>query len=207
MNARFLNLACGATRPQSHDDIEWTNLDQLHDVLLPGTPERANLDAEPNYVNHDITKPLPFTDETFVAVLFSHGLEHFDCMQGLFILYEAHRVLVTGGMLYVSVPDVSVMRKHWRDDKPQHAVELFGEPIHLPDGATTFHDYAIWNRHHRTIFTEDVLWSYFVRLGIHPNWISGIRQFDDGDTGPYGTEIHRLLNRRKFSIEMCVIKG
>lgn len=199
----LLNLACGAVRVV---DETWINMDNLHESLEVGTPERANLDAEPNYINGDITKPLPFTDGIFDGVLASHCIEHFDCHQGVSIMRECHRILKPGGILLVSVPDAAVFRQHHEEDTPENAVRLFGEPIHLPDGETTFLGYAGFNRFHKVLLSEDSLWCYFVRAGFEASLISRMNRKDFRTPGltlrPAMSEMGRLLNRLPFSLIM-----
>jgi predicted SAM-dependent methyltransferase len=191
---KFLNLGCGATRPQGP---EWTNVDNLMPVLAVGTPERNQLDSEKNYVNADITNPLPFRPDTFDGCVCSHVIEHFDCQMGVFIMRQIRDVLKAGGILLVSVPDASYFRQQWPDDQPENAERLFGEPIHLPDGEQTFFGYALWNRYHKAILTEDALWCYFIRAGFDIP-----AQVDAAVLGP----LTSLLNRRKFSVEMMGVK-
>lgn len=50
----------------------------------------------------DITRPLPFEDESFDVVLLSHTLEHISEPQKL--LDECRRVLVGGGLILIAVP-------------------------------------------------------------------------------------------------------
>lgn len=189
---RFLNLGAGATRPQSD---EWTNLDNLFDVLKPGTPERENLMREKNYVEHRLgeTLPMPFRPGTFDGILCSHVLEHFDAILGVYVMRQCLEVLKPGGILLVSVPDASYFREHFNEDTPENAQHIFGEPIHLPDGEQTFFGYALWNRYHKAILTADALWCYFKRAGFDiPAHV------DAAILGP----MTALLNRRKFSVVM-----
>lgn len=165
----------------------------LHPVLPMGSPERATLDAEPRYVEWDITSPLPFDAGTFNGILCSHAIEHFDCMTGVDIMRECHRILVPGGILLVSVPDASYFRQCYNEDTPDNAVRLFGEPIYLPDGEQTFFGYALWNRYHKAIIDSDVLWCYFKRAGFDIP-----AQVDAAILGPMSA----LLNRRQFSLVM-----
>lgn len=196
---KLLNLACGATRPGE----PWTNLDNLFDVLEIGTPERDNLNKEVNYVEHDILDPLPFSGSEFDGVLCSHALEHFDCHWGLKIMRGCHRILKPGGILMVSVPDASYFRLMHSADTAENAVELFGEPIYAPDGEATFFGYALWNRFHHAILTEDALWAYFRRAGF--NGIDRIGSVSyEGDE--VTTEMHKILNRRLFSLVMVGYK-
>lgn len=202
----LLNLGCGATRVV---DDTWVNVDNLRPALAAGTPERTNLDAEPNYVNANITDPLPFADGMFDGILCSHVIEHFDCQQGVAIMRECHRILKPGGVLLVSVPDAAVFRRHHAEDTPENAVRLFGEPIHLPDGENTFAGYALWNRFHKAILGEDALWAYFVRAGfgnslrVNNEWCSAHSAFEE--QGPL-CDMSRILNRLPFSLIMMGIK-
>lgn len=162
---RLLNLCAGAVRPLTS---EWVNLDTLHSSLLPGTPERSNLDLEPNYVNFDVASgPLPFPDEEFDSILFAHALEHFDCEQGIKIVNECFRILKKGGALVISVPDATYFRERYGVDTVENAEENFGEPIFLGDGETTFTGYALWcPGRHKAILTEDSVWHYYKRSGF-----------------------------------------
>lgn len=190
---RILNIGCGAVRPKS-----WVNLDNLHEQLLEGTPERDNLNKEKNYINHDISLgTLPFAADMFSAVLLSHVIEHFDCRKGMEIIKEAGRV---ANVVVVSVPDASYFREVNDCDNVETAVELFGEPIHLPDGETTFFDYALWMRQHYAILTEDSLWAYFKKAGFR-----AIERFEDMIT-PETEAIKPYLNRTKFSLIMVGVK-
>lgn len=192
----LLNLACGAVRVV---DDTWINVDNLHETLLPGTPERANLDAEPNYVNADITRSLPFVDGMFDGVLASHCIEHFDCQQGVAIMRECHRILKPGGVLVVSVPDIEIFHQHEHEDTVENAERLFGEPIYLPDGETTFCGYAAWNRYHKTIMCPSVLKAYFERAGFLRR--ERFRMETAGQWhGTVAANIFPLLNRLSFSL-------
>lgn len=215
---RLLNLCAGANRPHSP---EWTNLDQLHPVLSPGTPERANLDAESNYVEHDVLSgPLPFEDGIFSGILASHCVEHWDCQQAVRVMQECRRVLKQGGVFMVSVPDASYFRKVYNEDTPENAIRLFGEPIHLPDGENTFFGYGLWNRFHLQLFTEDTMWCCLTRggfenvreLNFRMNFPGGNRDPEllDGLSivEPSGAlfTMTSILNRLPFSLIMVGIK-
>lgn len=202
---RLLNLGCGSHR---HGE-PWTNLDCLRETLAVGTPERTNLDTEPNYVEHRLgSGPLPFEENTFDGILCSHVIEHFDCHEAVGILKECHRALKTGGVLVVSVPNASVFREHIHEDTPENAERLFGEPIYLGDGEPTFMGYALFNRYHKQVLTEDSLWCLLARAGF----VSSIRHWDRFPSSPKldSESIYRQLivhlNRLKFSLVMVGIK-
>lgn len=205
---KLLNLCCGAVRPQSE---EWTNLDLLLPVLGRHSEEWKNLQQEKNYIEHDVTSgPLPFPDETFDGILASHCVEHWDCQEAARIMGECRRVLKAGGVLLVSVPDASYFRRVHDQDTVESAVALFGEPIHLPDGETTFHGYGLWNRYHKAILTEDALWSYFVRSGFGKvdalRFHQGMMTYPALCTGSPLDQMASILNRIPFSLVMAGVK-
>jgi predicted SAM-dependent methyltransferase len=120
------------------------------------------------------------------------------------------RVLKPGGVLLVSVPDASYFRKVHDEDTVENAERLFGEPIHLPDGETTFFGYGLWNRWHKAILTEDALWAYFVRAGFKDvmtlmrTYLEHVQQSETAN----GTmeNMVKQLNRIPFSLVMCAVK-
>lgn len=203
---KLLNLCAGANRNLSP---EWTNLDQLLPVLAPGTHERFNLLLESNYVEHDVLSgPLPFPDDTFDGVLASHCVEHWECNEAAKVMSECRRVLKTGGILLVSVPDTSYAREVHDRDTVENAIELFGEPIHLPDGETTFLAYGYFNRWHKMLLTEDSLWAHFIRAGFPSKSIHRLKNCDlpHMTSLPVLDELKSMLNRIPFSLVTAAVK-
>lgn len=203
MSLRLLNLGCGAVREKSE---VWTNLDLLHPVLPVGSPERAQLDSEKNYVEHDLNghEELPFPENEFDGILLAHTLEHFSAREGVFLMKKCRRVLKPGGILVVSVPDAAYFRQVYEEDNAENCVRLFGEP--LREGVSFFRT-ALWFYQHEAIFTEDVLWSYFKRTDFqYVVRIDPSENCTDMIFHEMGF-IHPLLNRRKFSLVLCGVKG
>lgn len=188
---KLLNLGCGYPRIEGED---WVNLDNLLAQLREGSPERANLLEERNYVEHDVLSgPLPFADSTFNGCLLSHVLEHFDCQQAVAIMVECRRVLQPGGVLLASVPNASYFRQVYADDRVQNWPRLFG--VTDPGNTIpTFFDAALWFDQHKAILTEDAMWCYFRRAGFFPA---------DLMENPVARQrLMPRLNRRPFSVEM-----
>lgn len=185
---KYLNLGCGYPRLAGD---EWVNVDTLLSQLRDETPEKYNLLAEKNYVEHDILTPLPFESGYFDGILASHVFEHFDCQQSLVIMLECKRVLRTGGVLVVSVPNASYFRRVHHEDTVRNWPRLFD----VTDDANTiptFFEAALWFDQHKAILTEDALWCYFERAGLQV-----------ADIGIAPPEIISKLNRRIFSLEMA----
>jgi SAM-dependent methyltransferase len=57
----------------------------------------------------DLTRPLPYPDGAFEAVLGSHVLEHLTPAEAERLLRELHRVLRPGGVLRIAVPDLDAV--------------------------------------------------------------------------------------------------
>jgi predicted SAM-dependent methyltransferase len=185
---RILNAGCGGTRPT---DPRFTNMDDWegggHEI------------DEPNFVRHDLRRPLPFDRNTFDAVLFSHCLEHLDCQEGLMVLNQFLRALKPGGILTISVPDASYFRKVYPEDRNENWPRLFGvtDP---PNPIPTFMQAALFFDQHKMIMTEDALWSFFIRAGFNEPFFGKIE----------GHEAMELvwphLNRLEFSLIMSAAK-
>lgn len=70
-------------------------------------------------VEHDLEEPLPFKDESFDAAHAGEIVEHLFDTEGL--LRELNRVLVPGGVLVMSTPNLNSLENRFR--------VLFGKPL------------------------------------------------------------------------------
>ncbi len=101
----LLNLGCGG---RFHSD--WVNIDFT--AHAPGVQA------------HDLRQPLPFEDSSCAVVYHSHVLEHFSKSFAPIFIKECHRVLASGGILRVVIPDLeniarlylSNLEKAWEGD-------------------------------------------------------------------------------------------
>ena len=84
---KFVNLGCGS---RFHED--WINFDFISN--------------SPFVKQVNLTKGIPLENESIDVVYHSHVLEHFDKSQGEHFIKECYRVLKTGGVLRVVVPDL-----------------------------------------------------------------------------------------------------
>jgi len=83
----MLNLGCG-----NRYHLDWTNID----FQSRGT----------DVIAFDLNKPLPFEDESFDVVYHSHLLEHFPHSRAPVFTGECFRILKSGGIIRVVVPDL-----------------------------------------------------------------------------------------------------
>jgi len=70
-------------------------------------PEEAADEHTPG-IMADFTRPLPFADQAFAAVLCSEGIEH--CSRQLELVREFARVLKPGGTLIITTPNILNLR-------------------------------------------------------------------------------------------------
>lgn len=200
---RLLSVGCGGQRDQSE---HWWNTDNLREQLAIGTPERANLDAEPRYVECNLMlQSLPFNDEFFDGILLQHVLEHFSCHDAVDVLLKCRRVLKPGGLLLASVPDAEYFLSVYDRDTKERAVELFGEPIH-DAGHESFFSYALWRHDHKQILTRSSMECLFARSGFQRGAFLLNESVSSHSRHTVLNEMEKQLSRRKFSIEMCAVK-
>lgn len=81
----------------------------------------CNVDLNPAWnpdVLVDVTKGLPFEDESFDLIYSEDFIEHIDLEQGRAFLRECHRVLRPGGWLRLLTPDLAVVCHHYFERNP-----------------------------------------------------------------------------------------
>lgn len=212
---KLLNVGCGSVRDQGE---EWLNLDSLRTQLPPGSGARQQLDSEPRYVEHDLSRyQMPFNDDQFDGILMAHVLEHFPAQKGVAIMQDCRRMLKPEGVLLISVPDASYFRQVYDQDENKNWGELFD--INDPqNGHPTWFRAALWYEQHDVILTEDALWSYFVRAGfspdnvqrVNPDYLTASHELWINGEPPAVTAaslMYDKLDRIKFSLIMSATKS
>lgn len=116
---RRVNVGCGMTPTPG-----WLNLDNSPTIRVAGTPWLNALGKfflsapQQQYLEFcrssgiawaNASARLPLGDDSCDVVYSCHMLEHLDLDEVQTFLFEAHRVLQTGGILRIAVPD---LRKH-----------------------------------------------------------------------------------------------
>lgn len=115
---KILNLGCG-TKVCSSDaviNIDWSiqlriKRSRFSSILSPIILQGERLDAfkrldTSNIMVHDLSKGIPFPDDSVDAVYHSHTLEHLDRDVVPKFLMEVKRVLKDGGVQRIVVPDL-----------------------------------------------------------------------------------------------------
>jgi len=90
----LLNLGCGL---RYH--MNWINVDFV------STGEGV--------LSHNLLKGIPFSDSQIDVVYHSHLLEHFSKADGINFIKECYRVLKSGGIIRIAVPDLEAISKEY----------------------------------------------------------------------------------------------
>ena len=106
-----LHLGCGTKKLEG-----WVNIDSV--------PE-----CRPDLV-HDITRPLPYADQTADELLAEDLLEHFDKYIRYLVFYEWTRVLKVGGKIALQVPDFkTILLRYFKFGYDNFVDFIFGENL------------------------------------------------------------------------------
>jgi predicted SAM-dependent methyltransferase len=174
-----LNWGCGPCIAPG-----WINFDVRH---LPGVDLRG-----------DIRKGLPLADVSVDCVAAIHALQDLPWADTLCALREVRRVLKSGGVLRLAVPDLDkAIRAYIKDD---------ARYFHVPDeharsiGAKLITQ-IIWYGSVRTPMTFD-----FLREQLLCAAYSEVRRCDFGVTLSHFADLASLDNRRRESLFVEAIK-
>lgn len=117
-----INLGCGLAVARG-----WTNIDASLNALVASWPkwihkllyrlsgsnryysleQYCDLLENHVFIHHDLSNSIPLKDGTADFVYSSHFLEHLFKQDALRLLKESHRVLKSGGIVRVCVPDLA----------------------------------------------------------------------------------------------------
>jgi ubiquinone/menaquinone biosynthesis C-methylase UbiE len=206
-----LNLGCGPKAPP-----DWLNVDgswnawfshhpnlrkALRTVgLINSNNEGAEWNTRP--LVHDLAKPLPFRENSFSAVYASHVLEHLYLVQAKQLLSECLRVLRSGGVARIVVPDLRSMVLEYLNRKKQDAplsekasaADVLDERLGFrtpapPGGNFVFKFYRVWKdfHSHKWMYDSDSLIYYLQDAGFQKvcekhflkSDIAGIEEVED----------------------------
>ncbi len=191
---QILNVGCGGNRLS----LPFINIDSLKSQFAEGSRELDQLNAEENYVDHDLTKGLPYSDNSVDGVLASHFLEHLDLQEAWKFVAECYRVLKVEGVMVASVPNTSYFREVNHLDTKANSGKLFGEQMDAGNPHTSFFDCALFFNEHKQALTEDSLWA-ILRKG-------GFTDIAKSCTGNVADILLGALNRPVFSLTLWAVK-
>jgi SAM-dependent methyltransferase len=186
-----VNLGCGPNAPAGWLNVDgswnaWlSNHSHLRKALtIVGVIGKNSSGAQWNVrpLVHDLTKPLPFEDNTVSAVYGAHVLEHLYLADAQRLLSECKRVLRLDGVIRLVVPDLCFMvasylkNKNGRSLSPSDkiaAADKLNERLGFrspapPSGNPLFKFYSLWKdfHHHKWMYDADSLIHYLESAGF-----------------------------------------
>lgn len=95
-------------------------------IIKPGW---ENLDIDPALggIRHDLRKRLPYADQSISCVFSEHFIEHIDRGEAVNLLRECFRVLVPGGIVRITTPDLQNLISDYMEQK----IDRY-QPIWIP---------------------------------------------------------------------------
>lgn len=126
MNKKLLvNLGSGPSGIKGWDNLDWGLLPLINKFpIIPkilcnfGLLNKNYLVVWPKIRLCDITKKLPYKDNSVDFVYCSHVLEHFDKWQTLNILRESNRIMKKDGVMRIVLPDLEKVFEVYRKEGP-----------------------------------------------------------------------------------------
>lgn len=167
LSADRLHLGCGLNAPAS-----WLNVDGSFQAVFARRPRlksllvalriyprsQAAIEWPANILRLDLRRPLPFADGRFSAVYSSHTFEHLHRQEALALARECHRVLKSGGVCRLVVPDLGavVQRYLQRGGTPDAGDRLMEEMLVHPTAPAP----GLLGLYHRLLGFHQHKWMY-----------------------------------------------
>ena len=175
-----VHLGCG-------DDVRpgWVNID-----LLPILPRESNPIVHPEaaFINYDLRRGLPLEEGSCDFIYSSHFFEHLEYKDALRLMNDCHRVLSSGGVFRIVLPDLKGFIEAYLRGEKEYFDGL--EPFisaYLPSvaesGTQTLIDYvnfgAYQSGQHKYIYDEEKLELILRRIGYSSVYPSSYREETD----------------------------
>ncbi len=123
-----IHLGCGTIAP-----LDWINIDSSWNAWLAKYPllrkliqltgiinrDLLNIPWPKNILLYNITKNLPFEDNSIDCIYSSHSLEHLYLEQAKRLLKECYRILKPKGIIRIVVPDLKSLVTEYLSSTPR----------------------------------------------------------------------------------------
>ena len=116
------------------------------------------------FLQHDLTKGIPYKDNTIDIIFTSHFLEHIDRNQSKQFLKECYRVMKPGGVIRISVPNALQLTSEYiaSDIKKYKHINVGVE--NAEDDAEAYYELLLAG--HKTIYDESSLSDILKKIGF-----------------------------------------
>ena len=164
-----LNIGCGTDAPEG-----WYNIDNSPTIYVARVPALQRLLRTPawprNVRRHNVLKGLPFGDSSVDFIYSSHTFEHFTYPQSVAVAKECFRVLKTGGICRIAVPDLQKIVRDYLSDSEPMASHRFVSRLSLRQ---TWQDLVHPGAHHSQMFDGRSLVTMFREAGFTDAQVTG----------------------------------
>ena len=145
----------------------WVNVE----LFLQAPPSVIDSDGETVFINYDLRRRLPLENDSCELIYSSHFFEHLEYRHGLALLAECYRVLQTGGVFRISLPNFKGLFTAYLtgDHDYMGLIDIYAELPDLEAGTGLLVDhvnYGVYqNGEHKCIYDEQKIIMLLKRLG------------------------------------------
>jgi len=148
----------------------------------------VNIDSDPKVkadVFYDLTKGIPFPDNSVDYIFNEHFIEHLSYDEGFEFMKEAYRVLKPGGIIRIACPDLDAMIESYQKDtwRSMEWVKLI-KASWYPSGCFMLNQCIMENGLHKYMYNKSELIRRLIEAG-----------FDSGDIS---VEKYRRSKNKEF---------
>jgi predicted SAM-dependent methyltransferase len=159
---------------------------------------RVNIlaDWECHDIELDITKPLPYSDNTVDNIFSEHVVEHITQTEALRFFEECYRILKPGGVIRTTIPDLSRIIKYADKEYLKTRVAHYTKKF---TPAEVFR-LTVDNNYHKAVYNEQLLCDFLT--------IAGFKVFPcaSSHVSHFGIAINFRDNHLDL-IESCTVEG
>ena len=147
----------------------WVNIDM---GLAPWSAVNGASNADAVVIKHDLRRGLPLPDESCESIYSSHFFEHLEYADGIRLLRDCHRVLVSDGTLRLALPNFKRSMSAYLEGDVEYfsLVDLFEACPDVEAGTESIVDYLNYgvyqNGEHKCIYDEEKLRLVLSQIGF-----------------------------------------
>ncbi len=150
----------------------------------------------------DLTKPLPFANNSVRLIFAEHAIEHITHQEGLRFFKEAYRILENDGVIRLAFPDIERISQKYNAN-----YLAFLENIHIAEGTLLGAIDSITSKHgHKSLWTPSLMKLLLHAVGFCP--VDSIVSNSTVSKELCGLEGHgRAIGITNNFIETSVVEG
>ena len=127
-----MQYGCGFSAPSGWKNFDVSPTLRFERVPLLGRLYRKNQQRFPSNVEYgDIVKGIPLPNESCEAIYASHVLEHLSLRDFRMALANTYRLLTSGGLFRLVVPDLEILARRYVESDDPAAASTFMEGTSL----------------------------------------------------------------------------